>query len=118
MKGIKMSNMTANPDGYFRLHVFCCTNLRPEDHPLGSCAGQGSVELHRYMKDQAKRMGLKNVRINSAGCLSRCKLGPVIVVYPDNVWYHMETTADVDEILQTHVVNGGRVERLLLADDA
>jgi len=112
-----MSTVLPKPDAYFRLHVFCCTNTRPQNHPLGSCAGRGGVELRQYMKDRAKEMGLKNIRINSAGCLARCKRGPVIVVYPDNVWYHIETRADVDEILDTHVANGALVERLLAATD-
>jgi (2Fe-2S) ferredoxin len=40
-----------------------------------------------------------------------------MVIYPEGVWYHYETRGDVDEILQTHIVQGGRVERLLLRSD-
>jgi len=66
------------------------------------------------MKARAKELGLVGVRINSSGCLDRCEHGPTMVVYPEGEWYHYETFADVDEILETHVVQGGRVERLLL----
>ena len=66
------------------------------------------------MKDQAKKMGLKDVRVNMAGCLDRCELGPTIVIYPEGIWYRVPTKEDVDEVLDTHLVKGGRVERLML----
>jgi len=70
------------------------------------------------MKARAKELGLEpNIRINSAGCLERCELGPTMVIYPEGVWYTYQTKADVDEILQTHVIEGGRVERLMLLPD-
>jgi (2Fe-2S) ferredoxin len=66
------------------------------------------------MKARAKELGLSGVRINTAGCLDRCELGPSIVIYPEGVWYTVRTEADVDEILAAHVRGGGRVERLLM----
>ena len=54
------------------------------------------------------------VRINNAGCLDRCELGPTVVIYPEGVWYSCTTKEDIDEVLQTHLVQGGRVERLML----
>ena len=99
---------------YYRLHVFCCTNVRPESHPRGSCARRNSVALRDYMKKQAKTMEIARVRVNAAGCLDRCELGPAMVVYPGGVWYRYETEADVDEILESHIKNGVVVERLRL----
>ena len=104
----------ADPAPYYRCHVFCCQNVRPQEHPRGSCARGGSVPLRDAMKRMAKEMGLKDVRINASGCLERCELGPTMVIYPEGVWYHYETEADVREILETHVKGGGRVERLML----
>jgi len=66
------------------------------------------------MKARAKDLGLKNVRINNAGCLDRCELGPTLVIYPEGVWYSVPTREDIDEVLQKHLVEGGRVERLML----
>ena len=103
-----------DPELYFSCHVFTCTNVRPEGHPRGSCARKRSVELRDYMKAKAKAMGLKGVRVNAAGCLDRCELGPNMVIYPDGIWYHFENEADVDEILETHIKNKGRVARLML----
>jgi (2Fe-2S) ferredoxin len=102
---------------YYRCHVFCCINERAESHPRGSCSRRGSVRLRNYMKARAKEMGLSDIRVNASGCLDRCELGPTMVIYPEAVWYHYETLADVDEILNSHLVNGRRVERLLLGPD-
>jgi len=103
-----------DPPLYFRLHVFVCTNRRPDGHRRGSCAAGGSERLRDYLKSRARELGVEGVRINSAGCLDRCELGPVMVVYPEGVWYAVHTPADIDEILETHLVKGGRVGRLML----
>lgn len=103
---------------YFEAHVFVCTNRRPDGHKRGSCAAKGSEKLRDYMKVRARELGLDGkVRINAAGCLDRCELGPTMVIYPEGVWYTFHNNADVDEILQTHLAGGGQVERLMLSVD-
>ncbi len=57
-------------------------------------------------------VGKGRVRINTAGCLDRCEEGPIIVVYPEGVWYTYMDKEDVDEIIREHLVNGRVVERL------
>ena len=103
-----------DPPLFYRQHVFVCTNQREPGHPRGCCKDKGSEGLRDYMKARAKALGLKRVRINAAGCLDRCELGPTMVIYPEGVWYTVKTEADVDEVLQTHLVDGGRVRRLML----
>jgi (2Fe-2S) ferredoxin len=109
--------MSSDPPLFYRTHVFCCTNTRPPGHPKGCCSEKGSEKLRNYMKVRAKELGLADTRINAAGCLDRCSHGPTMVIYPEGVWYHYESTADVDEILETHLVKGGRVSRLMLTPD-
>jgi (2Fe-2S) ferredoxin len=106
-----------DPALFYRAHIFCCTNRRPAGHPRGCCAERGSEELRDYMKDQAKKLGLKDVRVNIAGCLDRCELGPCVVIYPEGVWYSVQNKADIDEVLNVHVKQGGRVHRLMLQPD-
>ena len=103
-----------DPAPYYEAHVFCCTNRRADGHPRGSCAERGGEALRDYMKSKAKALGLKNVRINSAGCLDRCELGPTMVIYPEGVWYSVSNREEIDEVLEKHLVGGGRVERLML----
>jgi len=99
---------------YYQSHVFCCTNRRPDGHKDGCCASKGSEQLRNYMKKRAKELGIKETRINGAGCLNRCELGPVLVIYPEGVWYSPKNETDIDEILINHLQQGKRVERLLL----
>lgn len=106
----------ADPPPWFQVHLFACTNRRPEGHRRGSCAARGGEALRDYMKARAKELGIPGIRVNSAGCLDRCEFGPVIVIYPEGVWYRAETRADVDEILAVHVQGGGRVRRLMLTE--
>jgi len=68
------------------------------------------------MKARVKALGIENVRVNNAGCLERCELGPAMVIYPEGIWYHYDSEADVDEIIESHILKDRRVERLLLAD--
>ena len=106
--------LDTDPAPYFEAHLFVCCNRRPDGHERGSCAAKGSEKLRDYMKARAKEMGLKNVRVNSAGCLDRCELGPCLVIYPEGVWYKIETTSDVDLVLEKHLRDGGRAEALML----
>lgn len=103
-----------DPRLFYQSHVFVCKNERPEGHPRGCCLHRGSGELHAYMKERAKEAGLKNIRINQSGCLERCEMGPTMVIYPEGVWYTYRNKADIDEIVQKHMIEGGRVERLVL----
>lgn len=112
-----MSRTAGDPPPYYRRHVFCCTNTRPPGHERGCCSEKGSVRLRNYLKARAKELGLDDVRINVSGCLDRCALGPTMVIYPEGVWYSYASPEDVDEILQRHLVEGGRVERLMLKPD-
>jgi (2Fe-2S) ferredoxin len=101
---------------FFDAHLFVCCNRRPDGHKRGSCAASGSEKLRDYMKARAKELGLPKVRVNLAGCLDRCELGPCMVIYPEGIWYKISSPADVDAVLERHVRDGGRVPELLLPD--
>src|SRR6266849_5366128 len=93
--------------GQYRTHVFVCTSG-------DTCPAQGNVEQFvKSLRAEALRANLKTeVRINKAGCFSQCGHGPMIVVYPDDVWYAGVQEADLKEILISHIVGGKPVERL------
>lgn len=112
-----MTGMAGDPPLFYDCHVFMCTNERPAGHPRGCCKEKDAVRLRNYMKARARELGLAKVRINTAGCLDRCELGPVMVIYPEGVWYRYDDMADIDEILSRHVMAGERVERLILHPD-
>jgi (2Fe-2S) ferredoxin len=98
---------------YYCRHVFFCCNQRQP--PEKCCANAGAADMQKYAKQRVKALGISGpgeVRINKAGCLDRCEEGPVIVVYPEAVWYTYVDEADIDEIIDRHIVGGEVVERL------
>ena len=100
---------------YYRYHLFFCTNLREDGSAC--CARHGAQQMRDYLKQRVKTQGLSGpggVRVNTAGCLDRCDKGPVIVIYPEAVWYTFVDTEDIDEILEKHILGGEVVERLLI----
>ena len=94
--------------GQYNTHVFVCTS--GED-----CPTRGDVEAHvKFLRAEALRAGLKtDVRINKAGCFSQCGHGPILVVYPVDVWYAGVKQEDLKEIFESHVVGVKPVERLV-----
>ena len=111
------NSKVSDDDQYYRLHIFACTNERPAGHKRGSCHERGATPLRNYMKAKAKALGISKVRVNIAGCLDRCELGPVLVIYPDGVWYHYKNEADIDRILEKNVIGGEIVEDLRLSPE-
>lgn len=98
---------------HFQYHVFFCTNHRENGDQC--CEQYNASEIRAYAKAKIKQLGLSGegkVRINTAGCLDRCELGPVMVVYPEEVWYSYVDRSDIDEIIESHLQNGEPVERL------
>ena len=101
----------------FEKHIFVCTNQREEGHPRGCCADKNSGELAEQLKARIKALGLNSeIRINKSGCLDACEHGAVVVVYPEQIWYGNVTVADVEEIIQQHVIGNKPVERLMIKD--
>ncbi len=99
----------------YRFHIFSCINKRSADDPKGSCAAKGAERLQELFKSEVKRRGLQaEIRANKAGCLDACEYGPVVVVYPEGVWYRMRTDADVLEVMDRHIGRGEVVERLVI----
>jgi len=98
---------------YYQYHVFFCVNQRAAGEAC--CANLGAAAMRDYAKHRIKELGLAGrggVRINQAGCLDRCSEGPVIVVYPEGVWYSYVDEEDIDEIIDQHLRQGKVVERL------
>ena len=103
---------------YYKRHVFFCTNERSDGRRC--CQQQDARALRDYAKQRIKALGLagrEGVRINTAGCMDRCEEGPVLVIYPEGVWYTYVDREDIDERLQQHVVGGKPVTRLRLDPD-
>jgi (2Fe-2S) ferredoxin len=94
--------------GQYARHVFVCTSG-------DTCPTQGDVERFvKVLRAGAAAAGKKTeVRINKAGCFSQCGHGPMMVVYPENVWYAGVKESDLQEILESHILGGVPVKRLI-----
>jgi (2Fe-2S) ferredoxin len=99
---------------HFDKHVFFCTNQRGPGEDC--CNNFGAHKMRNYVKDRVKALGLSTetnrMRINTAGCMGHCEQGPVLVVYPEGVWYTYVDESDLDEIISEHLQHGRVVERL------
>ena len=101
----------------FKHHIFICINRRPPEDARGSCNSDGTERLRARFKKEVELRGLKKtVRANAAGCLDQCEHGPTVVVYPEAVWYGRVQLEDVPEIIESHILGGKPVERLLIPD--
>ena len=100
---------------YYEHHVFFCLNRR--DDGAACCCDQNAEGMFDYAKKRVKQLGLNGegqVRVNRAGCFDRCGEGPLLVVYPEAIWYTFIDEEDIDEIIDSHLINGKVVERLKL----
>ena len=106
-----MSNATELPQ-VFKYHVFSCFQQRPATHPRGSCAARGASPLWERLSMRLQTEAIDAAAMAGTGCLGFCNAGPLMVVYPQGVWYRPTTTADIDEIVDRHLKQGEIVEHL------
>ncbi|KTD13018.1 (2Fe-2S) ferredoxin domain-containing protein [Legionella jamestowniensis] len=97
-------------------HIFLCTNQKIAGKQC--CANEGGEPFFEHMKTRLLELGLHGpgkIRISKSGCLGRCSEGPCVVIYPEGVWYTYQTTADIDEIINRHLLAGEEVKHLLIS---
>lgn len=100
-------------DSYYDIHLFICTNRRSNSK---SCGGNGAERILRHAKRRVQALEDSvnlSIRVSSSGCMGRCELGPLLVIYPEGIWYRCSSPQDLDEIINQHVIGGGRVQRLM-----
>lgn len=98
----------------YKLHAFACHTQRPPGHPRGSCGAVGAQPLWDRLGRAIEAKGLIDIGFTASGCLGFCNAGPLMVVYPDGVWYRPTTPEDIDEIVESHFTHGQRVDRLVM----
>ena len=99
----------------FRYHIFVCTQEKPEGVPC--CPSSGSMRVLQALHRQLGSQGLDNdVQVTACGCLGLCDDGPIMITYPDGVWYHKLKEEDVPEIVSCHLRQGNVVSRLAWTD--
>jgi (2Fe-2S) ferredoxin/SAM-dependent methyltransferase len=101
----------------FRCHLFLCTQKKPEG--IACCAGSGSLAVLEKLELEIESHGLgEDVQLTTCGCMGMCEEGPVLVVYPEGVWYRHVQPQDVGEIVEAHLQGGKPMARLVWDDGA
>lgn len=96
-------------------HIFVCSSSRVNGEPKGFCHSKDAVEIiSNFMEEIRDRDLGSEVFVSNTGCFTLCEKGPVVVIYPDNVWYGGVTPGDVEEIMDEHIEGGNVVKRLEL----
>lgn len=96
-------------------YLFLCNNQRPPGHPKGCCRERNAIPLWERFAELIDVKDLSSiVRIVGTTCLGPCEVGAVVAVYPDDVWYGRLKVEDVEEIVESHLVGGDPVDRLIL----
>lgn len=97
----------------FKYHIFTCFQQRPPGHPRGSCMDSGAKQLWDRLQRLLNTQANPEVSVTASACLGFCRAGPLMVVYPEGVWYTPRTEADIDDIVQSHFLRGKPLERLI-----
>lgn len=94
-------------------HFFICTNARPP-FAKPSCGPKNSNQILIMLQEEVEKRGLTdNIKVTGCACLGPCEDGPVMVVYPEGIWYGHITPEDVSEIVELQMLQGKPVTRLL-----
>ena len=95
----------------FQFHVFVCMQEKPKDVPC--CAASASGALLEALTRELDARGLRDeVQVTTTNCMGTCENGPVLLVYPQGVWYSKVTPQDVPEIVASHFAGGRVLDRL------
>lgn len=89
-------------------HILVC-------HGTG-CTSSKSPKIIEKFKKLIEEKNIKNVKVIQTGCFGLCAKGPVVIIRPEDIFYSMVTEADCEEIINTHIIEGNIVERLLCMD--
>ncbi len=89
-------------------HILVC-------HGTG-CTSSKSPKIIETFKKIIKDKNLKDVRVIQTGCFGLCAKGPIVIIRPEDTFYAMVSPDDCEEIIQSHIIEGKVVERLLCKD--
>jgi (2Fe-2S) ferredoxin len=96
-----------------KYHFFLCNSFRANGEPKGACNKKGSADLLQYLQTEIGDRGIDAI-VSTTSCLNVCEQGPILVVYPNELWYFEITEQKLDEILVA-LEDGNPVPSLMTA---
>jgi len=95
-------------------HIFVCVSSRLTGEAKGFCLQKDGKEIiAKFMEEIQDRDLDSEIMVTSTGCLGLCSMGPIVMIYPDTIWYGKVTVDDVEEIMDA-IEENTVVERLVL----
>jgi len=99
-------------------HIFVCRNFREAGTGKHSCEAGGAAEIFETFKKLRAEHGIaEETKLTKVKCFGKCKHGPNVVIYPDNVWYCKLTADDARRIVEEHLLKDQPVESKMLPDE-
>lgn len=90
-------------------HIFVCTSSRMSGEPKGVCCKKNGAQLIQTIQEELDERGMSDVIVTNTGCMKFCEKGPIMIIYPEGIWY-----AEVDEDKVVDIIdaleNGDKVE--------
>ena len=80
------------------------------------CTSSKSPKIIENFRNILKEKNIENVRVIQTGCFGLCAKGPIVIIRPEDTFYAMVSPEDCEEIVNTHIIEGKKVERLLCKD--
>ena len=80
------------------------------------CTSSKSPKIIETFRKIIEEKNIPNVRVIQTGCFGLCAKGPIVIIRPEETFYAHVKPEDCEEIIQSHIVEGKRVERLLCKD--
>lgn len=99
------TNLNANTQ---EKHILVCRGT--------GCTSSKSPKIIENFRKILEEKGITNVRVIQTGCFGLCAKGPIVIIRPEDTFYAMVTPDDCEEIINTHIIEGKKVERLLCKD--
>lgn len=96
-------------------HLLVCGSFRAAGTPQGVCHKKGSLSLLSYLETELADRGMDGVAVTATGCLKACDRGPILIVYPENIWYGGVDSEDAIDSILDALQEGSEVKELLLS---
>ena len=112
VKKAKSRNISTTGKGGYSHHLLFCSGEN-------CCAGQNNEGVFKHLVKRSQELNKRGIYVyrTKVECLNLCRSGPLLIVYPEGIWYHSVTEKIIDRIIDDHLLGGKVVEEYAFADN-